>query len=244
MKRKSAVWVPITMFAIAGSALTAQADIVVGDSMTLTFEDIDPGRRVDWKFGFTHGNSRAGFFNWSGGVQTFCIQLREDISGGDTVNFDLVSIENLPDQPPLLPGPLGAERAVVMRDLFSRYYGEVASKTGNAANRWAAAFQIAVWEISHELWADDRDAEDFVDDLGAGRGIAEFDASETVMNLADAMLADLGDGGFLNTVDLIGLTNPHYQDQIMVLESTTVVPGIGSLAILGGVGAIRRRRRR
>ena len=131
-----------------------------------------------------------------------------------------------------------------MRDLFSRYYGEVASKTGNAANRWAAAFQIAVWEISHELWADDRDAEDFVDDLGAGRGIAEFDASETVMNLADAMLADLGDGGFLNTVDLIGLTNPHYQDQIMVLESTTVVPGIGSLAILGGVGAIRRRRRR
>ena len=243
-KRKSAVLVPAAIFAIAGSALTAQADIVVDGSTTLTFEDIDPGRRVDWTFGITHGNSRAGFFNWSGGVQTFCIQLREDINDGDTVNFDVVSIENLPDQPPLLPGPLGAERAVVMRDLFSRYYGEVASKTGGAANRWAAAFQIAVWEISHELWADDRDAEDFIDDLGVARGIAEFDASDNVMNLADSMLSNLGDGGFLNTVELVGLTNPHYQDQIMVVSSTMVVPGIGSLAVLGAIGALGGRRRR
>ena len=71
-----------------------------------------------------------------------------------------------------------------------------------------------------------------------------FDASENVLNLANSMLADLGDGGFMDTVDLIGLTNPHYQDQIMVVPSMTVVPGIGSLAILGGVGAIGRRRRR
>lgn len=239
---RAKILVPMTAFTIAGAALTAQADVMIGDTIDLTFQDVDPGRAVDWSFRNNDGTSRAGFFNWVGGIQTFCIQIMEDIADNEAISYGVVSLENVPDRPPR-PNAIGVERATVIRDLYSRYYDLVRSKSGATAKNYAAAFQITIWEISHEENADG-DAASIVGDLDLSRGKAEFEASNAVMNIAETMLASLGDGGFLSSFTLLGLTHMHYQDQIMVVENATVVPGIGSLAVLGGIGAVRRRRRR
>lgn len=241
-RREMAVVLPIAVFSIAASAVTAHSDVMVGDTIELDYLNTNPGRMVDWEFKNHSGRTKAGFFNWEGGIQTFCIQLREDIADSATT-YDVVSLADAPENPPA-PGPLGDVRAAVMQDLFSRYYNELFTKTGAAAKNWAAAFQIVVWEISHETSADPANETIYTAGLDLEDGKAEFDASNNVMNIANMMLDNLGDGGFLSNIDLVGLTNRHHQDQIMVVESMTVVPGIGSLAILGGVGAIGRRRRR
>ena len=73
-------------------------------------------------------------------------------------------------------------------------------------------------------------------DLGSGD--ATFTSNAAVNAIADSMLGSLGNGGFNGYSQLLGLTNGEYQDQLIV------VPGVGAFAGLGGLVAIRRRRRR
>ncbi len=231
---------PLTVFTIVATSLSARADVMIGDTVDLTFEGISPGRSVDWSLGSSDGGATAGVFNWAGDLKTFCVQLTERTNRDETETYDVVGIEAVPDNPPG-PGPLGAARAMLIQDLFSRYYDSVMSKTGNAAKNHAAAFQIVVWEITHESEASGT-TENILSDLDIRRGFAEFDASNTVENLAENMLESLGTGGFLSTISLAGLTNANYQDQIIVVPST--VPGIGSLAAIAGLGLARSGRRR
>ena len=129
---------------------------------------------------------------------------------------------------------MGSARSAVMQDLFFRYYDTVIE--GSVAE--AAAFQMVIWEISHEMDAIDTDAASIVLGLDFGSGAATFNSSLVVNGIADSMLDSLGSGGFNSYSKLLGLTNPEYQDQLIV------VPGVGAIAGLGGVAAIRRRRRR
>ena len=236
-----ATFVAGALLAVGASTIVAQGDVVVGDSVSLSFQGVSPSRAVSWTFddGSTvnTGTNAAGVFNWSGGVKSFCIQLEENISNGTTIDFDVVDLENLPDQPPM-PGPLGDARAEVMRDLYARNYDFVMSQTGSDARDYAAAFQVMVWEISHELGADTTDATSVLAGLSINAGQASFNASSSVIGFAQTMLDGLGDGGFQGFSKVIGLTDENRQDQL------TVVPGAGALAGLAGVAAIRRRRRR
>ena len=68
------------------------------------------------------------------------------------VYLDAVAPEALPDPPPL-PGPMGAARSLVMQDLFSRWYDDVMGRSGSDLKNHAAAFQMVIWEISHEMSA-------------------------------------------------------------------------------------------
>ena len=215
-----------------GVAGTARGDIMAGDTISLTFLNASPSQAVAWTFDGDAGTTSAGFLNWQGGLQTFCIQLEENIGGGDTVAFDVVEPDGLPDQPPL-PGPMGSARSLVMQDLFARYYDSV--MTGSVED--ATAFQMVIWEISHEMDAVDTDAASVVLGLDLGSGAATFASNAAATSIAETMLADLGFGGFNEYSRLLGLTNNEYQDQLIV------VPGVGSLAALGGLAAVRRRRR-
>jgi len=218
---------------LMGSASVARADVMVGDTLSLTFQGTGPSKAVSWTFDGDSGTNSAGFLNWAGGVKTFCVQLEENIGGGETVAFDVVGPEGLPDQPPL-PGPMGAARSLVMQDLYSRYYDSTLAGTAYDA----AAFQMVIWEISHEMSADSTSAATIVDGLDFSDGDATFSSSSTVVGIAQGMLIDLGEGGFNSYSRLLGLTDTAKQDQLIV------VPGVGALAGLGGVAGIRRRRRR
>ena len=201
--------------------------------MSLTFLNASPTQTVVWEFDGDSGTTGAGILNWVGGLQTFCVQLEENIDSGTTLDFDVVGPESLPDQPPL-PGPMGSARSAVMQDLFFRYYDTVIA--GSVAE--AAAFQMVIWEISHEMDAIDTDAASIVLGLDFGSGAATFNSSLVVNSIADSMLGSLGSGGFNGYSRLLGLTNGEYQDQLIV------VPGAGAIAGLAGVAGIRRRRRR
>ncbi len=136
-RREMTVVVPIAAFTIAASALTAHSDVMVGDTLELDYLNTNPGRTVDWAFKNHSGRTKAGFYNWEGGIRTFCIQLRESIAD-DATTYDVVALADAPDNPPA-PGPLGDVRAAVMQDLFSRYYNELFTKSGSTAKNWAAA---------------------------------------------------------------------------------------------------------
>ena len=228
---------------VLASAIVAHGDVVVGDTLNLTFDGVGPARSVTWTFDdgtdVNSNTTNAGVLNWRGGIQSFCIQLDENIGVGSSVLFDVVSPEDLPDQPPL-PGPMGSSRSLVMQDLFARNYDFVMSQTGDDARDWSAAFQVMVWEISHELSADTTDAGSLLAGLAIESGQASFDASSDVLGFAQSMLDGLGGGvgEFRGFDSLLGLTNENKQDQLFV------VPGAGALAGLLGVAAMRRRRDR
>ena len=97
---------------------------------------------------------------------------------------------------------------------------------------------MVVWEISHEMGADDSNPQSVLAGLSFDSGIATFESGSAVESIAGSMLAGLGVGGFTPDSRLFGLTSDSYQDQLIV------VPNAGALAGLGGVLAIRRRRRR
>ena len=229
----------IMTFGGLATVSTARGDIMVGDTVDLTFVGTEATRAVSWEFDGATGSSNAGVLLWGGGVRAFCVQLEENIAGGQTVTFDAVAPEALPDQPPL-PGPMGAARSLVMQDLFSRWYDDVMGRSGSDLKNHAAAFQMVIWEISHEMSATG-DAAGIFSGLDLASGDMLFDPganSATVYGIANSMLGSLGNGGFSSYSRLVGLTNNTYQDQLVV------VPGVGSLAALMGVAAVGRRRRR
>ena len=109
-----------------------------------------------------------------------------------------------------------------------------------SASNSAAAFQLVVWEISHENFASETDASVAVAEIDLSLGAMAFTDtySTEVADIAQAMIDDLGQGGFMSYYKLFGLTNSANQDMLIVVPS----PAIAGLAGLGLVGMRRRRR--
>ncbi|MBL9120095.1 MAG: VPLPA-CTERM sorting domain-containing protein [Phycisphaerae bacterium] len=177
---------------------------------------------------------------------TFCVQLYEGLNVGSTVCFDEVDVASVPDAPPE-PGPMGAIKATLIQDLYWRFHDfatdeSVDSATANLRN---AAFQLAIYELSHENFdaGSAGDALAQIDlDQGAfqAAGRSQTAGSAEAVQLAADMLAALGGDGFhFFGSGLKGLTNPDYQDQLIVVP----LPAVAGMALagLGIVGMARRR---
>lgn len=223
----------LAMTALVGAATAVSR----GDTMTLTFEAMGPSRVVSATFDGTSSSVHAGRLHWNGGIRTFCTQLGEHVSLGQTLEFEVVGVQEVPDEDPA-PGPMGEARAELVKDLHARWYDTVDGATGSDASDLAAAFQITLWEIVHETSGLSYDAATLVSTLSIDGGDARFSASASVSGLADQMIASLGTGGFRTFGGLRGLTHASGQDQLVVVPG---VPGAGALA---GLFAIARRRRR
>ena len=229
---------------IAGICTVAPADSFnIGDTdVSLTLLGIGPSRVVSAYY--DDGSEvfdRAvwgGQLAWSGGVKTFCVQLLETISVGQTRLFDVVEIENVPEAPPQ-PGPMGVARATLISDLYARHYVDMMSSTGDLAKDKSAAFAMLVWEITHQD-SGGNTAATILLDLDLSDGNARFSSNDTANTFANTWLADLGGGSddFLGFGGLVGLTDPDTQDYL------TVVPGPGGLMAFIGLASIRRQRRR
>ena len=180
----------------------------------------------------------AGSLEWSGGVNTFCIQLLEGITVGQTRTFDVVSVEEVPESPPA-PGPMGSSRATLIRDLYARYYEEISSATGSDLKNKSAAFALVLWEITHQD-SSGKTPSSVLADLDLATGNARFDSSSVVNQFANSWLDGLGGGtdDFLWFNGLVGLTDPTTQDFL------TVVPGPAGMMALLGLGSLGRSRRR
>lgn len=222
-----------------GLGFSANADLVVGETIQLTLHSKSPGAYVDVRLGWTSFDIKAAKYNWSNGVESFCAQLTDTIGIGETAMYDVVALEDIPRG----SSPLGSARATLINDLYARWYDYFESDGWN--DRRAAAFQMVLWEIRHE-YSDGETAEDILDDMDLRHGHAEFDSYYWVDYTAKYLLDSLGGGTntFMTYNTLVGLTSDNAQDHI-TFGSTVPVPGpIGLACGLGIIGIRRRRSRR
>jgi len=238
---------------LAGVVAIAASTVASASSLQLTFDNVSPfkfvqvnynsGRSFDQNANGGYSNLYTGQMQWHDNagrnLTTYCTQLTEYINWGQTVNFTITSVASVPDP---TPGPMGAIRAQLVKDLYARHYFQVVASNDANLN---AAFQLAIWEITHEnLTA--FDAAGTVAQLATGVGAIAINGgdatSAAVGGLADSMLAGLGFDGFRSIgAGLAGLTDASAQDQLIVvpLPMTAALAGLGLLGAFG----IRRRLR-
>lgn len=250
----------VAAFAVAASSANA-------GTLKLDFQGVGPGQSINYSknSGSNFSGTTAGIFNWtvvgagttqpgfSDGqtVKSFCIELGQVVA--DPTTFDCVDIQNAPNFSP--PGPMGAARAALLGDLFARFYSTVMS---GPTNTNAAAFQLCVWEITHEEgWENSGAANTSGTDLAnltaiknnltvantgtvgdANVNTFRVSTSGSARDLANTWLGSLLAGG-LQSSHLIGLTASSNQDQVIIVP----VPAPALLAGLGLVGALVLRRR-
>jgi hypothetical protein len=231
----------IASIAVAGGI----ASVASADSVTMTFlgygasqsAGISYNASLAWDARSTtsFSNITAGFHRF--GVygserQSFCVQIFEGVTAGESYTYDFTDVSNVPDSPPA-PGAMGALKAALVQDLYTRFHA------GLQTDVQAAAFQIALYEISHEnLTASD--AAGALAQLDLARGAFQASAQSASFQAAADMLAALGEGGFRTSGDsLRGLTNATAQDQILLVPvgAPAVLAGLG----LVGVAVLRRR---
>jgi hypothetical protein len=180
-------------------------------------------------------------------MRNYCVQVFESVSPGNTYSYDEVSINDVPDFPPG-PGPMGALRGSIMRNLYARFYSQVEDGLDNVK---CAAFSLLVWEISHEnLNGAGATATDVLIAGAINVSLGAFQASGSAtltgdklaaFNQAQSWIATMvADSANLRGFGIYGLTNPTAQDHIGVLVP---VPAPALLAGLGLVGVVAGRRR-
>lgn len=171
-------------------------------------------------------------------LRTWCVQVYQPVVLGQTYDFDEVDVEDVPSDG--TPGPMGLVRANVLRDLFSRWIdASTGLVVGDAVDRNAksAAFQLAVWEITHERFGV-TDESGIVSRMSLSTGAFRSSPSTQALAWYEAIHQSLGANGFrYGAVE--GLAHPTAQDQIY-----TPIPAPAALGIFAIFGAAAGRRRR
>ena len=253
-----------TIGLIAGAiavASSANAGLVIGDVISVSRTGMSPGYLITANYdgsrasnasGVTGGNAaQAGVNNFThlttngntayGTIQAFCVEIAEAFPD-DPISYTMVAPTQVPEETP--PGNMTANQSQMMQDLYSRYYVDVIDSDNDGswsnASDEAAAFQLVIWEISHENFSDTSDLSVMKSELSITLGamaITDYFSTD-VLNSANAMIAALGTGGWNNYASLLGATNGTNQDLLIVVPT----PAIAGLACLGLVGMRRRRR--
>jgi hypothetical protein len=200
-----------------------------------------------------NGSVATGQYNWqrtggdyvgiSNDFSTFCIELTQSISYGNTYRYDVVGLDAAPlpgnNSDPIgsaNSGAMGQAKAERLRKFWGSYHHLLLSATSasQAADR-AAAFQLGIWEIVFDHQANVANY-----DVASGRFYAV--GNSTSRTLATSWLRDLNNQTGYET-RLVGLTNMNAQDQVTLsavqAPPTVVLAGIGDIGML----VIRRWRR-
>lgn len=167
---------------------------------------------------------------WNGNHITFCADLDQHVSSS-VKPFSIVPVSDLS-----LTNPMGVTRANVIRDLYTFANGSQLLST--ATNDFAAAFQLAIWDIIHDF---SPEAPNFGLSLTGG----SFKAAKTdgsalssgIVNHFNAMVAAIGTSQQTEW-QIMGIGSPTQQDQIL----GRVIPAPGTV-VLAGLGLLCLRRR-
>lgn len=222
--------------AVAGAlVLSAAAN---ADLVTVQGTGLGVGRTVNVTHGTTTANVFAGQIrltlsnstgvNLNGLWTSFCTELSQYIYiNGSSQTYTVLPVADLP-----IPGAgMGAVRA----DAISRMYA-VANGTQFGTNAdVAAAFQIAVWEISMDF-----DGTSGSINTGAGNFKGNSLSAAIQSNLTALFAAAANLSGAQSAV--IGVGNATYQDQL--LDVSNFIPAPGAVALLGLAGLVGARRRK
>ena len=252
-------------------ASSASAGITIGDTLSLSRAGTSPQRAVTVNFDYARASNASGVTGGvvgNAGVTTFdvlqingstgygqilgfCVEINEGFPD-DPIAYDVVDPTSVPEESP--PGNMSANQSAMMQDLFRRYYSStVVRDSGEAWSDYsnnAAAFQLVVWEISHENFSSsDLTGMKAELDISLGAFVVtdatngDVAGAATVAGIAGNMIAALGGGGWQSYASLLGASNgssgsDDNQDFLFVVPS----PAVAGLAGLGLVGMRRRRR--
>ena len=244
----------------AASASSVNAD-VIDPSVTMTLDSMPNyeaysvalNMRLDWNSSesvtFTGPSVMTGERQWTNQygreVITYCIQLYQSASVGETIEFsqtkDLGSVPGAETA----PGPMSEVQTGMVEDMYSRFINGETGKLAEATTLTdsfdyataSAAFQLVLWEISHESITGttlDEAKSQLSMELGAFRAAEASEATELI-------ISSLGDDGWESHEGIVGLQSATAQDQLMVVPLPTpiILAGIG----LAGVVVVRRRMR-
>jgi hypothetical protein len=171
---------------------------------------------------------------------TFCIELTQNISPGHKYTYQLTDLGNAPkpgSSQTQTNGPgtgMGTTKADAIENLWAQFY------SSSFTNDQAAAFQLDIWKIEY----------DWGDGSNFSSGYFQATASSDIINQATKWLNQV-DPNSNNLANLIALTNPYHQDQVMegppVTPSISTTPAPSTLvltAVGGSVLLLYARRRR
>lgn len=254
----SLLTIPMAFCLLLAAPPGARADYMVSATMTGVNNPTNVAFTLSGNSGTPSWvNTIAGGYQWSATgtgtsfvgntFETFCIEVRQNISIGGTYTFRLSSdLESLPQN--TMGAGMGVAKAQQISYLVNAYkqgLGLYASSAYTAQN----VIQAAIWNILNET--------DFLTNYGAFR-VKDTVSGNTYEDRVNAVLADVSamyQTYNFNTSqwNIIGLTNNTYQDQIVVVDHQSylafatpapaglVLGGLG-LVVLGGYGYVRKRR--
>jgi hypothetical protein len=158
---------------------------------------------------------------------SFCTELAQNIHiNGPVRTYQVSAVSDLPT-----PGTgMGTARA----DALARMYFSASGAQFGTNADYAAAFQIAVWEIVNDF-----DGTVASLDLSTGSFRGTIGAAISA-NFASLFAAASNTGGNMNA--LLGLGNTSFQDQIIDVTNGIPTPGAMALLALAGFTGLRRRR--
>jgi hypothetical protein len=158
-----------------------------------------------------------------GSMDGFCIELAQDVTR-DSVGYEWFSLEG--------EGGFASQRIQLMASLFGGFYENVVSSGSNAM---ASAFQMMVWELTHENFGNLSKA---IGEISLSNGSTQFagyssEAAGYFFEMHEQLNYQL------DTSALSGLRNDKYQDFV-----TYEVPGPSVFALSGIALLMGRSRRR
>jgi hypothetical protein len=167
---------------------------------------------------------------------TWCVQVYQGVTIGNSYAFDLVTMDMVPQTPPA-PGPMGFAKAAIMSDVMSRWLdsdSRVIAAAGST-NARAAAFNAVVWEIVNENFVS-TDLATIVSRMSLTTGAFRSTLGGEALAIYNAMVSSIGQGGY-QSANTEGWLSATAQDQVRMVPT----PGAIALVLLGGFIARRRR---
>lgn len=232
---------------VASALLTPSATGWAATTVDLTFvgfgrtrevrADLDGRQKVVWAGQLYHdisnGTGAAAALN--GRHITYCTEIYQTLLAAP-MHFTVAQLQETPS------APMGQIKANAIRDIYAFAGGYQFLPT--ASPDFTAAFQIAIWEIIADF------------DPARGRSSLRIDQGHLKVTnpsgffLSTGILTQLNNifdsiGRGLERPQLLGLSNPALQDQIVEVDGTDIpLPPAGVLggAVLAGFFVAQRRR--
>lgn len=227
----------------AALALLALAAAAHADSVEMRYTGSGAGRGVSVRIDGNLHNLHAGQLNHEilarngstapnlGALVTYCVDIYEHVS----TQSQTYQVADLTDAP-VAPGNTGM--AQHQADAIGRLYTYANGQQYGSSNNFAAAFQLAIWEI-----VSDMDAESSTLTVGSG-DFRAYNLTAGTTAYLNTLLGVATNLTIAPLANLRALTNDGAQDQLY--DSVVVpLPGAAGLAAVGlaGVGLMGRRRR-
>ncbi|MFN0012044.1 MAG: Cys-Gln thioester bond-forming surface protein [Phycisphaerales bacterium] len=174
----------------------------------------------------------------NGDRRTFCIDLSQHVNK-NTNTYEIVDI--VAEVSGISPAFAGV-RGAAISGIYNTFGSAAIGSTNATSNDFAAAFQLAVWELAYDFTG-------VASSINLAAGVASFKKTDGsalsggILTQFNNIISAVGNGPV--AAGLVALRSGNYQDQLVYVPGT-LIPSAGSaaMAALGGLLIARRRRGR